>query len=322
MLEGYNMEYRMLGETGIKVSRLCFGSLTIGPMQANLSLEDGSRVLIKAFDSGVNFIDSAKLYNTYPYIRKAVEIYGRRDIVISSRSYDYTYDGMKESVLEAINKLGVSYIDIFGLHEQESLYTLKGHMDALKYLIEAKEKGIIRAISISTHNVKAVEAACMFPEIDIIHPILNYKGIGIGDGTVSDMLKAIENARKSGKGIYSMKPIGGGNLIGEVKKCFSFVLENQSIDSVAVGMQSENEVACNIFLFEGKDVPQNIENKLRNTKRRLLIDEWCEGCGSCAQRCSMKALEIVNGKCTVKQDICRLCGYCSTVCPQFCIKII
>lgn len=316
------MEYRILGKTGIEVSRLCFGSLTIGPMQANLPVEDGANVIVKAFSSGVNFIDTAKLYNTYPYIRKAIEVYGRKNIVISSRSYDYTYDGMKDSVSEAIDKLGVSYIDIFGLHEQESIYTLKGHMDAIKYLIEAKEKGIIRAISISTHNIKAVEAASTIPEIDIIHPILNYKGIGIGDGTAEDMQKAIEKARERGKGIYSMKPIGGGNLIGEVKKCFSYLLQSKYIDSVAVGMQSESEVACNILLFEGKNVPEEIENRLRNTKRRLLIDEWCEGCGLCTQRCSINALEIVNGICTVKQDKCRLCGYCATVCPQFCIKII
>lgn len=312
----------MLGSTGIKVSRLCFGSLTIGPLQSNLSLDDGAGVIAKAIELGVNFIDTAKLYKTYPYVRRAMEMTGRKDIVISARSYDYTYEGMRETVDEALKQLGVSCIDIFGLHEQESIYTLKGHKDAIRYLTEAKAAGKIRAISISTHNVAAVEAACSIPEIDVIHPILNIKGIGIGDGTLQDMLSAIEKAKMCGKGIYSMKPIGGGNLISSIEGCFKFVLCNPNIDSIAVGMQSENEVISNVAMFEGKPVPSDIKEKLRTTKRRLLIDYWCEGCGRCVERCSLKALKVVDGKCQVNQDICRLCGYCSTVCPQFCIKII
>lgn len=316
------MEYRKLGKTGISVSRLCFGSLTIGPIQSSLSLDKGARVLAKAFEMGVNFIDTAKLYNTYPYIRKALEISGRKDIIISSRSYDYTYEGMSESIDEALCELGVEYIDIFGLHEQESSHTLRGHSDALCCLIDKKKEGKIRAISISTHNIKAVEAACLYPDIDIIHPIFNYKGIGICDGTVNDMQRAIDKAKDNGKGIYSMKPIGGGNLIGEVEKCFSFVLKNDSIDSIAVGMQSENEVIANVSMFEGISVPQEVQHNLRTTKRRLHIDSWCEGCGNCIKRCEINALKLENGKCLVDESICRLCGYCSTVCPQFCIKII
>lgn len=316
------MEYRNLGNTGIRVSRLCFGSLTIGPMQANMSVDDGAKIIAKAINMGVNFIDTAKLYKTYAYIKRAIEITGRDDIIISTRSYDYTYEGMKQSLEEAMNQLGVNHISIFGLHEQESQHTLRGHWDAVRYLMEAKKMGKIKAISVSTHNVCVVEAACKIPEIDIIHPILNYKGIGIGDGTVNDMLDVIEKAKKCGKGIYTMKPIGGGNLIGDVEKCLNFLLVNDSIDSIAVGMQSDEETTANVSMFEGKDVPLSISEKLRIKKRKLLIDTWCEGCGKCCERCTINALKIVDGKCIVNQNICRLCGYCATVCPQFCIKII
>ncbi|KPU44952.1 2,5-diketo-D-gluconic acid reductase A [Oxobacter pfennigii] len=316
------MEYKRLGSTNLEVSRLCFGTLTIGPMQAKKSIEDGANIIVKAIEQGINFFDTAKLYNTYGYLRRAMEIMGKNDIIISSRSYDYTYDGMKESINEALTELNLPYIDIFGLHEQESIYTLRGHSDALKCLIDAKNSGLIKAISLSTHNVSGVKAACDCPQIDIIHPILNYKGIGIVDGGVKDMLNAIKTAKSKGKGIYSMKPIAGGNLIGHVKECFDFVLNNEDIDSTAVGMQSVNEVTANVLMFERKEVPDYIANDLRETKRRLLIDSWCEGCGACAKRCSSKALCIKDGKSQVNMELCRLCGYCSTVCPQFCIKII
>ncbi|HOK43584.1 MAG TPA: aldo/keto reductase, partial [Thermoclostridium caenicola] len=50
------MEYRFLGKTGIKVSRLCFGALVIGPLQRNLSVEEGAAVIEEALRLGVNFI--------------------------------------------------------------------------------------------------------------------------------------------------------------------------------------------------------------------------------------------------------------------------
>jgi predicted aldo/keto reductase-like oxidoreductase len=227
-----------------------------------------------------------------------------------------------ESVEEALEGTGVEQLGIFSLHEQESIYTLRGHADAIKYLIEAKQKGKIRAVGVSTHNISVVEAASLMPEIDVIHPIINYKGIGIGDGTIEEMLKAVENAKKRGKGIYGMKAIGGGNLLSNVKKCFDFVLRNENIDSVAVGMQSENEVVANVSIFEGKEVPEYISSGLRRTNRRLLIDTWCQGCGRCVERCTMNALSIKDNKCVVDMDKCRLCGYCASVCSEFVIKII
>lgn len=316
------MEYRLLGNTGIKVSRLCFGSLTISPLQSALSVDDGANIIVSAINRGVNFIDTAKLYNSYSYIKKALNIVGKNNIVISSRSYDYTYEGMKESVENALKEIDRDYIDVFGLHEQESIYTIKGHFEAIEYLIQAKKEGKIRAINISTHNIAAVNAACSFPEIDIIHPIINYKGIGIADGNIEEMLNAVEKAKANGKGIYSMKAIGGGNLLNNVKKCLDFVISNKNIDSVAVGMQSEDEIVANLEIFNGNNIPDDIKNNLKNKKRILHIDDWCEGCGRCVLRCKLNALEIVDGKSHVNKNICTLCGYCSTVCPQFCIKII
>ena len=58
------MEYRELGDTGILVSRVCFGSLTLGPLCANLSLAEGRDLLLEAFKLGVTFIDSAEQYRT------------------------------------------------------------------------------------------------------------------------------------------------------------------------------------------------------------------------------------------------------------------
>ena len=59
------MEHRNLGGTDIKVSRLCFGSLTISPLQAGLSIDEGADVILSAMDMGVNFLDTAEFYRNY-----------------------------------------------------------------------------------------------------------------------------------------------------------------------------------------------------------------------------------------------------------------
>lgn len=316
------MEYVKLGSTNLTVSRLCFGGLIIGPLQANLPLEEGAKVIARAFDIGVNFIDTAKLYKTYPYIRRAMELSQNKDIIVSSKSYDYTYDGMKESLREALDELGLKKLGIFSLHEQESRHTLRGHREAIEYLIEAKEKGLIQAIGVSTHYIEVVNEVCRMPEIDVIHPLYNLKGLGISDGGAEEMGEAIEMAYKNGKGIYAMKPLGGGNLTSNYDECMDFVIHNKHIHSIALGMQTIDEVNANVLIFEGKQVDEATKNRIKNRSKRLHIDSWCAACGTCVSACKNDALKIENDKLVVNREKCLLCGYCSAYCPEFCIKIV
>ncbi|HEY9062487.1 MAG TPA: aldo/keto reductase [Pseudobacteroides sp.] len=314
------MDYIELGNTGIKVSRLCFGGLIIGPLQANMSVEEGARVIADAFEMGVNFIDTAELYGTYPHIREAIRI-SKFKPVVASKSYAYSKESARDSVEKARREMDIDVLDIFLLHEQESRLTLRGHKDALDYYLEQKEKGIIKAVGVSTHNVEVVDAAADMPEIDVIHPIVNKAGLGIGDGTIDEMLAAVRKAFEAGKGIYSMKPLGGGNLLRSFDECLEFVLKLPFIHSIALGMQSLEEVRMNVSIFNNQEVSENIRYALINKKRILHIDYWCNGCGNCVNRCRQKALKVADGKAEVDMDKCVLCGYCSGVCTMFAIKI-
>ncbi len=66
------MEYVKLGKTELSVSKLCFGGLVIGPLQVNLSEDEGAEVIVSALKSGVNFIDTAELYKL-TYNQRAIE---------------------------------------------------------------------------------------------------------------------------------------------------------------------------------------------------------------------------------------------------------
>lgn len=314
------MEYIDLGRSGLKVSRLCFGGLVIGPLQVNLPVEQGAEVIRTALELGVNFIDTAELYGTYAHIREAVRRYGKKP-VIATKSYAYDLEGARRSLEMARRELDMDVIDLFMLHEQESKLTLRGHREALEYYMTAREKGIIKAVGVSTHNIEVVNACAEMPEVQVIHPLVNRTGLGIGDGSLEQMLEAVQKASAQGKGIYSMKPLGGGNLLHNFKESLDFVLKLPYIDAVAVGMQSPEEVVMNVCLFEGREPPVEIVRALKGKRRHLHIDYWCEGCGRCVERCGQKALRIQDGKAVVDPERCVLCGYCSSTCKQFAIKV-
>jgi len=83
------MEYRKLGKTELNVSRLCFGSLTMSPLQRNLTAKEGGLLLERAYEKGINFVDTADLYDNYEHIKYGLKNIGKNNLIISSKSYAY-----------------------------------------------------------------------------------------------------------------------------------------------------------------------------------------------------------------------------------------
>lgn len=314
------MEYRELGKTGIEVSRLCFGSLTMTKAQGNLSEKEATELLNFAYEHGVNFIDTAELYDNYPLIKGVFNDVKRENLIIASKTYAYSKEGARESLNNYLKAFKTDYADIFLLHEQEGELTLKGHYEALEELWKLKEKGYIKAIGISTHKIKAVRDALKFKEIEIIHPMVNMESIGILDGNIDEMMNAITEAKTQGIGIYAMKVLGGGHLISKSEDAIKWAVNNEKFDSIALGMQSKSEVLANVSLINREDVSEQVKNNLRNTNRQIDVEEYCIGCGKCAAKCQAKAIKIIDGKAVINKD-CILCGYCANVCPDFYIKV-
>lgn len=316
------MDYNYLGRTDLKVSKLCYGTLTIGPLQRNLSIEDSVQLFEEAINNGINFFDTAELYKTYTHLRAGIECFGRNKFIISTKSYAYDEETAKRSLDKALNEMKTDYIDVFSLHEQESEHSLRGHNKAIEYFYKMKEEGIIKALGLSTHHIAGVIAGTKSSYVDIIHPIINVKGLGIQDGTIDEMLEAVKNAYEAGKGIYAMKILGGGNLINMSEECFEFVLNLKYLHSVAIGMQSIEEIKANALRINNIKLPEDLRCSINSTKRKLHIDTWCELCCQCVEHCSHGALSILDDKIIADERKCVLCGYCSAWCPQFCIKII
>lgn len=308
-----------LGLWGPVVSEVCFGSLAISPLQGRVTEEEGAAVLRYALEQGINWIDTAEIYDNYKQIAKAAE--GYPDVKIVSKSYSVSAEEMRHSLEKARTALNRDIIDFFLLHEQESALTLKGHNEAWEELLRAKEKGIVRRIGISTHAVAGVRAGALQPGLDVIHPIINYQGLGIIDGTLEEMLEAISFAAELGIGIYAMKVFGGGHLSEDPVKAVNFVRGIPGIQAMALGMSSREEVDYNLLLLSGQTIPRELKEKVKYRERKLYIADWCQGCGRCLAACPQGALSL-DRIAVVDNKACVLCGYCGRVCPHFCLKIV
>lgn len=311
------MKKTVLGNTGIEVSIAGFGVLPMGPSQLALSIEAGAKIIRYAIEHGINFLDTAQYYRTYPYIRRALEGTSYEDLVICSKSLCEDYEGMMDAIYEAREALGRDVIDIFLMHEVRSgqLELRQGAWNALK---DARQKGLVRAIGLSTHHVDITEAAASMEELDVVFPLINYAGLGIRKGdafaTKEEMLQAIEKCHEAGKGVFSMKAFGGGSLTGHYQEALDYVFSKETIDSVMIGFGKISEVDDLLSYLDGTMAASY--NPDISKKKVYINQEDCEGCGSCKAACPAGAIFCnENGLAEVDHEKCLTCGYCSPVCP-------
>ncbi|MFZ3373252.1 MAG: aldo/keto reductase, partial [Desulfitobacteriaceae bacterium] len=251
----------------------------------------------------------------------ALALQSHPKILVVSKSYAVTAQEMRLSLEKARKALKRETLDIFLLHEQESAHTLRGHAGAWEELQEAKSRGLVQWIGISTHAIAGVRAGALQPGLDIIHPLLNYQGLGIIDGKLQEMLEALAFAAELGIGIYAMKVFGGGHLAMDAEKALAFVRSIKGVQAMALGMSSRDEIDFNLSALSDLEISQELRSKVKLQKRRLFIADWCEGCGRCLSACPQGALHL-GKKVKVDQEACILCGYCGRVCPHFCLKIV
>jgi predicted aldo/keto reductase-like oxidoreductase len=304
------------------VSRLGFGTLPMGPLQANLPLSQGAAIIRYALEQGVTLIDTAASYRNFGFIRESLQGFGGK-VIIASKTAARTYQQAELDIQTALREMGLNRLDICHLHGARVLDPFVEREDVLRCLVDYQARGYIGAVGISTHVVQVVRQATQRPEIQVIHPLINRAGLGIIDGTAAEMADAISDAHERGKGVYAMKVLGGGNLLQERESAIRYVLQLPGVDAAVVGMLSTGEVDYNLAIFSGQGATPQLEQAAPVAAKRLVVlQRLCQGCGDCVAACPNAALSLVNDKSTVDAGKCLLCGYCSPACKEFAIRVV
>jgi len=315
------MKTNTLGSTGLAVSELCIGTLPMGPLQSDVPLEKGAEVLLRAMENGVNFFDTAQLYRSYSYIREASRQYSG-DVIVSSKSTAADYKGMEDAIVEAMRELDRDYVDIFLVHAaraDESVFQKRE--GAIEALLKAKEKGYVRFTGISTHHTGLVARSARAPEFDIVYPLINKLGLGILGGGLKEMLESIRLVCQSGKGIFAMKVLSGGHLVGDMLDAIGFVRAIPGMQAVSVGVTSLEELNLQLRIFNNEKIDPSVLVGLKSRKQLKIMPSLCSSCGTCVKNCPNGALSMT-GKIPVPDPgKCVLCGYCTPACPEFAIRL-
>jgi len=319
------MEKKFLGKTSIAVTPIGMGVLTIGRTQLARPLREGADVVRYALEQGIGFLDTAEFYQTYHYIDLAMKdlapSFSQNALprpVIASKSLALSYKDMSLAIEECRAALGLDQIDIFLLHEVAPAPDFENRAGAWDCLRDAKAKGLVKAIGISTHHTDVALEAAETQEMDILFPLINYQGLGIREGpdagTKEEMERAITAAAGRGIGVFTMKAFGGGNLINDYIKALDYVTSLAGVQSAMLGFGCKKDVDDAVAYIEGR-LPRDYSPDV--SKKRMFVDRGdCVGCGACVKKCTSKALGMgSDGIAAVDNQKCVLCGYCVPACP-------
>lgn len=265
------MEYRILGKTGLEISRLGFGGIPIQKIDA-----EGTKALIRELiKEGINFIDTARGYTvSEEYLGFALE--GVRDnFVLATKSMARTKEAMAKDIDISLKNLRTDYIDLYQVHNPgaKDVEQVMAPGGALEALYEAKKAGKIGHIGITLHSVELFKQALDLPWVETImfpYNIVETQGEEL-----------IAQCADKNIGFICMKPLAGG-AIDDAVTAMRFAVSNPAVTTVIPGMADAAEIAQNAAATADTS-PLNDEEQKKIAKiKDLLGTNFCRRCNYCA----------------------------------------
>jgi len=265
------LEYRILGKTGLSISRLGFGGIPIQKIDA-----EGTRTLIRELiKEGINFIDTARGYTvSEEYLGFALE--GVRDsFVLATKSMARTKEAMQKDIDISLKNLRTDYIDLYQVHNPaaKDVEQVMASGGALEALYEAKKAGKIGHIGITLHSVDLFKQALDLPWVETVmfpYNIVETQGEEL-----------IAQCADKNIGFICMKPLAGG-AIDDAVTAMRFVVSNPAVTTVIPGMADTAEIAQNVSATADTSPLNDEEQKKIANIKELLGTNFCRRCNYCA----------------------------------------
>jgi 1-deoxyxylulose-5-phosphate synthase len=234
----------VLGQTGIKTSRLAMGTGTVGFAHQSHQTALGTRglpdLLLNGYDNGLRFFDSADSYGSHPHVAEALKHIPRDKVTVLTKSDNRSPAGIRGDFDRIRKELGTDYIDVFLMHcmtESDWTERYRGVMDVLS---EAKEKGIIRSHGCSCHTLEALRAAAKSPWVEIDLVRINPTGSHM-DAEPATVVSVLREMKAAGKGIVGMKILGQGDLRNQQDEAIKYALSLGVLDAFTIGAENRAE---------------------------------------------------------------------------------
>jgi len=354
------MIYRVLGRTGLKVSQLGFGAMRL-PMvgegeAATVDREKSTAMIHKAFESGINYIDTAIFYCNNDSQRAVGDaLKGWRDkIILSTKNHYFGEDESAwwKNLEDSLERLQVDYLDIYHAHGINSeIYNQHFKPRVSKWFQKAKDQGLIKHICFSFHdkNDKLIEIldSDFFDIVTLQYNMLDRQ-----------LEEGIAHAHEKGIGVVVMGPVAGGRLGGDVEVlkdlvpgiervpelALRFVLANPNISLALSGMSTMEQLVENVSICSDASKLSDADQKAIDEhldRLKAMEDLYCSGCGYCMPcpneinipysfalynqarvyglwQSARDAYAYIGGEFAPwkKADACSECGVCEEKCPQ------
>lgn len=319
-----NMDEMRLGRTGMKVSRLGFGSI---PIQ-RVSEEEAIAVVQKCLDLGITFIDTANAYTTSE-VRIGKSIKGRRgEVVIATKSASRSREGIKGHLSMSLERLGLDCIDLYQFHQVSDFKSLeivldpKGPMEVLE---KAKKAGVIRHIGITSHQIDVAKEAVKSDRFETLMFPFNFI-------TCEPEDELLPLCREHDVGFIAMKPLAGGAL-ENVTIAFKYLLQFPDVLPIP-GIEKPHEIERIVQVLQGSwDMTDAERTEMQRLKDELgnRFCHRCDYCQPCTQEIPISTVMVMTSiirrmppevvftgifaDAVEKAANCTECGDCEERCP-------
>ena len=272
------MEYRPLGRTGVSVSQMCLGAMMFGAF-GNPDHDESVRIVHRALDAGINFIDTADFYSageSEEIVGKALAG-GRRDDVVLATKVGLPFDGdpnhrgasrrwITTAVEGSLRRLGTDWIDLYQVHRLDPATDLDETLGALSDLVHA---GKIRSFGASTVPASQIVEAQWTAERR------GRERFRTEQPPYSILTRAIEydvlpTCLRHGMGVLTWSPLSGGWLSGKYRK-------GQEIAAPGSPARREKFAASYDARLAGQRGQTRRRRRARRARRRGRADPRADG---------------------------------------------
>ena len=256
----------MLGKTNLEVNKNGFGAL---PIQ-RCTMQEAVEILKKAYDNGIDFYDTAHFYtDSEEKMGNAFKDIPREKIYIASKTAAETPEVFWSDLETSLKSLKTDYLDLYQFHNIS--FVPKKDDELFKAMLEAKEKGMIRHIGITTHKITFAHEAIESGLYETLQYPFSYL-------SGEEEIELVEKCKKFDVGFIAMKAMGGG-LITNSKASFAFLNQFDNVLPIW-GVQKISELDEFLSYDSTTVLDDELESTIENDKKEL-GEDFCRGCGYC-----------------------------------------